>query len=487
MRAIIEGMPGVAGVFDLGEEFPAYDFRVPVMSLPRAFGTELETIPADVPYVPLQPDLVRFWEREIASNEYLNVGIVWSGDPIGSRNRYKSVPLQSLRPLGSIPGVRLHSIQKGEAAAEVAAWPLASGIVDLSARIRDLADTAAIIESLNLVITVCTSVAHLAGALGKPVWTLLSEPADWRWLQDRTDTPWYPTMRLFRQSRQADWTGVIDEVSQALAAAAQDRSRLAIPRGASSFVFPNPTEVAPAQTSTDAICRAAATRYGMLQFRRDGSSASRSIEWYGEYRQRQLAFLRSVIHPGAIVVDIASGPGFDSTVLASAVGDAGHLFLLESRPEHLRVLTNNLNANDVSNATIIRQRGIDATTEIPEGLSGLDALCLPKFHLLRINEDANAIRALAGARNCVWNFRPAIMIAAAGEDAMQSAEATVADFGYHGIRVDVPLFDPGNFNRRTDDIFGGRKGIALFALPEELDLQFARSQWMRSVAPTHAN
>jgi hypothetical protein len=225
----------------------------------------------------------------------------------------------------------------------------------------------------------------------------------------------------------------------------------------------------------------------MLQFRRDGSAASRSIEWYGEYRQRQLAFLGSVIQAGAVVVDVASGPGFDSTILASAFGDGGHLFLLESRPGYLGVLTNNLNANGVSNATIIRQRGIDATSEIPKSSSGLDALCLPKFHLLRINEDANAMRVLAGAQNCVWNFRPAIMIAATGEDAMQAAETTVADFGYHCMRFDFPLFDPGNFNRRTNDIFDGRKGIALFALPEELDLQFLRSQWMRIVAPTHAS
>jgi hypothetical protein len=225
----------------------------------------------------------------------------------------------------------------------------------------------------------------------------------------------------------------------------------------------------------------------MLQFRRDGSAASRSIEWYGEYRQRQLAFLCSAIQAGMIVVDVASGFGFDSRVLASSIGDAGHLFLLESRPAHRPALVNNLNANGVSNATIIREPSSDeSTAEAQESMSGIDALCLPRFHVLRINEDANAVRTLAGARNCLWTFRPAIMIASNDEDTLRAAEVSVGDFGYQTLRVDSLLFDADNFNRRSDDIFDGRSGLALFALPEELGMQSARAEWMSIVSPAHA-
>jgi hypothetical protein len=181
-----------------------------------------------------------------------------------------------------------------------------------------------------------------------------------------------------------------------------------------------------------------------------------------------------------VVVDVASGSGFDSPVLASAVGDAGHLFVLESRPAHLPLLANNLTANGVSNATIIREPwSHESISEPPEALSGLDTLCLPQFDVLRINEDANVVSTLAGARNCLWNFRPAIMMTAAGEHDMRAAEACVADFGYHSLRVDFLLFDVENFKRRTDDIFDGGIGLCLFALPEELDVQSAWAEWVR--------
>jgi precorrin-6B methylase 2 len=290
-------------------------------------------------------------------------------------------------------------------------------------------------------------------------------------------------MRLFRQKRQGDWSSAIDELSRTLATVPRDGSRLVVPSGTSTFIVCDQAEVPPDETCVEGICRAAATRYGTLQFRRDGSAASRSIEWYGEYRQRQLAFVRSLIEPGMIVVDVASGAGFDSSVLATAVGEAGHLFLLESRPAHAPLLANNLSANHVSNATVIHQTWSDES--ISEPLSGVDALCLPRFHVLRINEDANAVQILGGAHNCLWNFRPAIMIAATAEDVTQAAEACVRDFGYHTLRIDFPLFDAENFNRRSEDLFDGRLARALFALPEELDLRSAQSQWQRIASRAH--
>jgi hypothetical protein len=149
------------------------------------------------------------------------------------------------------------------------------------------------------------------------------------------------------------------------------------------------------------------------------------------------------------------------------------------------LLANNLSANGVSDATIIQSSPDESISEVPGAFFALDTLCLPRFHVLRINEDVNAVCTLAGARNCLWNFRPAIMIMAHGEDAVRAAEASVADFGYHSLRVDAPLFDPENFNRRSDDIFGGRMGFALFALPEERDLHSVQSQWMRIASPVH--
>jgi tetratricopeptide (TPR) repeat protein len=485
MREIVEGVPGVDAVYEVGGDIPAIDYRVPVMSLPRAFGTTLETIPSGVPYVPLEPHRVDRWRREMSFNGLLNVGIAWAGDPAGLRNPYKSIPLHLLASLGRVAGARFYSLQKGEAAKDALHAPPELHLVDLSPGIRDLADTAAIIESLDLVITICTSVAHMAGALAKPVWTLLSEPADWRWMEGRSDTPWYPTMRLFRQGQQGDWTGVVEEVSQMLAAVVGDRRRLPDRSRTRPFPVSDGVDRDCELHSNDPICRVAATRYGMLQFRPDGSSASRSIEWYGEYRHRQLAFLQRRIERGAIMVDVASASGFDSPYLASAAGDSGHLFLLESRPAHASILENNLRANNVSNATHIRYGMRGASEECTAGspdastLDGLDALCLPRFQLLKINEGADALRILARAHGCLWNYRPAVLMLLDQDTAAREAADCVEAFGYQCLRIDFPFFDPANFNHRTDDIFDGRMALAIFALPEELDMRGARDDWMR--------
>jgi len=483
MREIVEGVPGVDAVYDLGDEVPDIDYRVPLMSLPHAFGTTLETIPSERAYVPLEPHRIDRWRREISSDGCLNVGIAWAGDPVGLRNPYKSIPLRLLAPLGRVVGVRFYSLQKGDAAGDAAHAPPELRLVDLSSGIRDLADTAAIIGSLDLVITICTSVAHLAGALAKPVWTLLSDPADWRWMERRSDTPWYPTMRLFRQSRQGDWTGVIEEVSQMLAAVVRDRSQLLLQPRTSPFPVMDSIDSDCERSSIHPICHSAATRYGMLQFRPDASSASRSIEWYGEYRHRQLAFLHGRIKRGTIVVDVASASGFDAPYLAAAVGDGGHLFLLESRPAHAPILANNLRANNVSNATHIRYgtwvQPEECTSESSDSSTsdGLDALCLPRFQVLKINEGADPLRVLARAHHCLWNYRPAILILTHQENTVREAGDCMETFGYQCLRIDTPFFDPENFNLRTDDIFEGRMAFALFALPEELDMRSARDDW----------
>jgi hypothetical protein len=376
-------------------------------------------------------------------------------------------------------------LQKGDAASEAAQAPAELHLVDLSSRIHDLADTAAIIDSLDLVITICTSVAHLAGALAKPVWTLLAQPADWRWMEHCEDTPWYPTMRLFRQNRQGDWSGVVEEASRLLAAVTRDRRQLTVQARTSSGGASDSLDGCITRSPNEILCRVAATRYGMLQFRPDGTAASRSIEWYGEYRQRQLNFLANTVEQGMIVVDVASGSGFDSRFFASALGDAGHLFMLESRATHVPLLENNLHANSVSNATVIRiplaGADVQPMTASREGSVeyDLDDLSLPRFQLLKINDGFNAVRVLRGAAKCLWQFRPAIAIFSMKEAAVQEAKEAVTDFGYQTMRFDFPLFDSENFNARRADVFDGQIAFALFALPEERDMRTARIDWNR--------
>jgi Flp pilus assembly protein TadD len=193
----------------------------PMMSLPLLFGTRIDNIPGRVPYVCPPKELQQRWQERLAEAPGLQVGIVWAGNPELPSDRERSLPLMTLAPLFEIHGVRFVSLQKGEAAAQLAASGLSAA--DWMAECQDYLDTASLVANLDLVIAVDTSVAHLAGALGRPVWLLNRRSSEWRWLLGREDSPWYPTMRIFNQTRRGDWDAVIERVGQALAAAVAGR------------------------------------------------------------------------------------------------------------------------------------------------------------------------------------------------------------------------------------------------------------------------
>jgi tetratricopeptide (TPR) repeat protein len=196
---LLSKLPGVAQCLPLGGELPAFDMYCPVGSLPLAFGTRLETIPADVPYLPA-PDAARVqaWEARLGVHDRLRVGLVWSGNPSHRNDHNRSVPLGILSELFDLDA-EFVSLQK-DPSADDRALLMRSEVIDLTGQLTDFTETAALMSCLDLVISVDTSVAHLAGALARPVWTLLPYTPDYRWLLDRDDSPWYPTMRLFRQS-----------------------------------------------------------------------------------------------------------------------------------------------------------------------------------------------------------------------------------------------------------------------------------------------
>jgi hypothetical protein len=200
-----------------GDPLPDADWHCPLMSLPMAFGTTVETIPNGVPYLVAQPAELERAGRAPAGG-IRRVGLVWAGNPLYKRDARRSIPLELFTGLTHIEGLRWYSLQVGEPAAVLSAANMGLSIVDLASRQHDFADAASLVASLDLVISVDTAVAHLAGAMGKPVWILVPRPSDWRWLIDRSDTPWYPTARLFRQPAPGDWASVVRSVHEALRA-----------------------------------------------------------------------------------------------------------------------------------------------------------------------------------------------------------------------------------------------------------------------------
>jgi Flp pilus assembly protein TadD len=211
---------GVAEMHDAATPPPGFDVCCSLLSLPRLFRTTIETIPAAVPYLRPRPEAVARWRERIDAGGDRKVGLFWSTESKNRMTPLRALSLDTLAPLASAPGVTFYSLQRGAAAAQAKRPPQGMRLVDLSHELKDFADDAALIASLDLVITINTSTAHLAGALGAPVWTLVHYPPDWRWLAGRDDTPWYPSMRLFARSRDESWDAVAARVGAALRALA---------------------------------------------------------------------------------------------------------------------------------------------------------------------------------------------------------------------------------------------------------------------------
>jgi hypothetical protein len=216
LKTLFESVRGISGVSGTNEPLPAFDFHIPLLSLPRIFRTTLQSIPAAMPYLTIDPELVLKWKKRIGAAPGRRVGLVWRGGKTHRNDRHRSMELKTLMPLAAVGNVQWISLQKDSAAEEISQVAPQLKLLDLTNEIRDFADTAAIIENLDLVIGVDTSVVHLGAALGKPVWTILPFIAEWRWLRGRADSPWYPTMRLFRQTKAGDWSDPVNQIVAAL-------------------------------------------------------------------------------------------------------------------------------------------------------------------------------------------------------------------------------------------------------------------------------
>ncbi len=213
---LLRNIEGVHDIFLKGSPLPEFDFHCPLLSLPLIFNTTVENIPTQIPYIKVDTELSKRWRGKILNNSKLNVGLTWAGSPELRKDYNRSCTFETFSQLLKISDINFYSLQKGEASYQISIYPEGLNILDYTEEFNDFADTAGFIENLDLVISVDTAVAHLAGALGKPVWTLLPFVPDWRWMLGREDSPWYPTMRLFRQPSIGDWKSVIDKVEEEL-------------------------------------------------------------------------------------------------------------------------------------------------------------------------------------------------------------------------------------------------------------------------------
>ena len=217
LKSVLADLAGVSRVLKKGERLPEFDYHCPLLSLPLAFNTELDSIPADTYYLRSDPDRVNIWQARLGEKTSPRIGLVWSGNKVFGNDHNRSIPLSNFAKLLSA-SAQFVSLQKEVRETDRMILDVRKDIAHFGDDLHDFSDTAALLDLMDMVISVDTSVAHLAGALGKPVWLLLPFNPDWRWLLDRSDSPWYPSAKLFRQSRSGDWDEVFERVAEEMAA-----------------------------------------------------------------------------------------------------------------------------------------------------------------------------------------------------------------------------------------------------------------------------
>ena len=221
LSGLLPTVPGVSTVVVQGDPLPRITHYVPMLSLPYIFKTTRENIPANIPYVSANAQKVELWRDRLSWAEGPKVGLVWAGNPDFNGDHRRSPGFEAFRALLNVPGILFFSLQKGAGSLALDGRVMPYNLFDLGPEIQDMDDTAAIMMNLDLVISSCTSPVHLAGALGRPVWVVLSSFPDWRWFREGDTSPWYPTARLFRQKPGETWGPVLDRVAQSLAQARQ--------------------------------------------------------------------------------------------------------------------------------------------------------------------------------------------------------------------------------------------------------------------------
>jgi hypothetical protein len=387
------------------------------------------------------------------------VGIVWAGRPEHSRDRQRSVPLSSLLPLLDVAGVSFVGLQKGAAVAQAEIVPERVDWLGVGPESDDLEDAAAIVAQLDLVITVDTAIAHLGGVMGKTVWMLVADPPDFRWGLEGEATPWYPTLRLFRQPAPGDWATPVARMADALRAWVGDPASVPRPR----IVASRPV----VETRIPHLARALPTRHGFVQYDPDEPLVGRSIERYGEWLEEALDATLALARPGATVVIASPGIGMHAIALSRTLGDDGHLMLFEPRTPMRRMLANNLAANRVGNATLL-PRALGAVPGVDT--DSVDRLALDRVDGLKLDAGSEAEAIVEGASETLWRCRPWVSIACDDDATLGRCAARLRESGYRTYELRSPLHRNDNFAQRDEDVFDGRVALTLIALPEEADL-----------------
>jgi FkbM family methyltransferase len=487
LAPLLSSLAGIAEIHTDWSKIGAFDFHGPLASLPRGCATSLATIPREMPYLSVAPERLARWQARIAAvarPSTFKVGLVWAGRPTHGNDRNRSLPLAALAPLLDTRGVSFFSLQKGAGEDEAATLAAAGRLIALGGEIKDFADSAAAASALDLVIAVDTAIVHLCGALGRPAWALLAHAADWRWLEGREDSPWYPSVRLFRQPAFGQWEKLIARAASELAAAAGDRARLAA----------TPSAAAPAaDDERPGVARAC--RHGALIWPRGDTYVGRSLAVYGEYGELEMAQLAQLLRRGDVVVEAGANIGALTLPIARAVGPHGRVHAFEPQAPLFQMLCANLALNGVMNVdaqpiAVGAKPGRVAMPALDYGAAfnfggvaldpaapgdvamiAVDQLKLAQLRLLKADVEGMEADVVTGARETIKRLRPILYLENDRADKSPGLIQLVQSLGYRLWWHVPPLFNPDNHARRPDDVFGRIVSVNVLCLPRESDLK----------------
>ena len=500
LAALLRSTPGVEGVVGAGEKLPRYDFHLPLMSVPAVLGTTEKSIPANVPYLAADPERIAFWRARLPADGF-KVGIVWQGRPDVKIDKGRSVPLRSFAPIADMPGVRLISLQKNHGLDQVHGLPEGTKVETLGAEFDAgpdaFLDTAAVMMSLDLIITSDTSVAHLAGALGRPVWIALKQTPDWRWQLGREDSPWYPTARLFRQRQRGNWTEVFASIANELnrlvsgeTGRLRPMTRSSEAKGAVDLNDPN-SSMADRSATIMKECR-----HGRMLFLKRDMYVGRSLGAYGEFSEPEVKIFSQFLKSGDVVAEVGANIGAHTVPIAKLVGQKGLVLAFEPQRVIFQILSANVALNDLFNvrtyhAAVGREAGtvimpwLDYAAEanfggVSAGTSGageavqlleLDSLKLPSLRLLKVDVEGMEAEVLLGARQTIAKYRPILYVENDRRAKSEQLIDLLNSFGYRMWWHLPKLFNPKNFANNEFNLFGGTLSVNLLCCPKEVPAQ----------------
>lgn len=476
---------------------PAFDVHVPMLSVPGILKTTFDTIPGQVPYIHPDPELVAKWKQRLAKYDGFKIGISWQGSPDFHADAQRSIPLRHFAQLAAVPGVRLFNFQKGFGIEQLDALNGEFDVVrfgdELDRDAGPFMDTAGIMQNLDLVIAPDTSIIHLAGAIGVPAWIALSISPDWRWFLRRDDSPWYPTVRLFRQQTLGDWVDVFSRMAVEL------KEQVASPRkpALAANIKPSPAEVPVSRPSSSRVLDTGFnclnhSRHGWMLYNKNDMYIGKSFDRYGEFSEGEVAIFERILRPGDSVVEAGANIGAHTIALANLVGPNGRVVAFEPQRLVFQTLCANVALNSLANvdcrcAALGAEPGeivvpcLSPNQETNFGGLGLgayakgervpvttlDSLAITACRLLKIDVEGMEESVLRGAGTLISECQPILYIENDREDRSASLIEHLLGLDYRLYWHLPPMFNEANYFANQENVFGRIVSVNMLCIPRD--------------------